>query len=561
VKLDQCINEYLQQLNQTNLCTYVQSFQKPTMTSQVRRVETEALKTIASLIGASSKLFEVFLQHLRSLYLSDVTKFHTKMAQKNQVSKKLMDKLYGLSYLRTDVSLSLYEHAHESLVASGDDCWPLIQILDKKYNNNSRKWIRSCYDDDVESIRKFIQSKKKQKGNVMDLYMVLSLPYIRCYLCLFYLNIMEDISHKHMLPRNSRNLEIFTQLIQMSCHLCHTRQISISAHANGDNVDANANININININSITNNIQEYYSSIPAVKNSLLFEFACYLMVCLYTDVKIQNAWEDMNLLEQQDIEKEKEREKEQGQQQQQRGESKEDTTQKTSWNLLDALNEDVSVAKRRQHESTFVKKVGVFGNGEKTIIDSILTGHVECIFVLYHYMLKCLSELGMKRYRVCELLHLFQTTFDSDWSVFTWSELCSIKYFVGICEKELKAVPFTSKKQRTDVLHGKLLCLQLLDELQTCTEKEIGDWIYKLVGLFIIFGFLLFFSDFCFMFKKYYNIIKNVMLCNSFKILKNTALMTSVETLFKLLKILPKNFEHETSNIQQLPSILEHLL
>jgi len=174
--------------------------------NKIKRANNDALKRTVDDIGDFEVLLKRCFENIEKKYLEALSS-HTAAEPK-------WTELISLCNLRVDISCSLYDHAHQHLVAKHDRIWKLVHSL---YFADSRRLQRNEGRNvlDMAAIELFHRELNDRKLTV-EVSMLLSIPYLKGVLFNSAVHILEDIATKQMLPRDSKTLSVLSQILHIA---------------------------------------------------------------------------------------------------------------------------------------------------------------------------------------------------------------------------------------------------------------------------------------------------------------------------------------------------------
>lgn len=170
--------------------------------NKIKRANNDALKLMVDDIGPSDVLMKRCFENIEKSYFEVLSLRNEETSNWNQV--------ISLCNLRVDISCSLYDHAHQHMVADHDRIWKLVHLIyfaDSRHiqKNEGRNIL------DMAAIESFYRALH-DKSTTVEVSMLLSIPYIKGVLFNSYVHLLEDIATKRMLPRDSKTLCMYFAL-------------------------------------------------------------------------------------------------------------------------------------------------------------------------------------------------------------------------------------------------------------------------------------------------------------------------------------------------------------
>ena len=247
--------------------------------NKIKRANNDALKLMVDDIGPSPVLMKRCFENIEKSYL-DILSQHAPNGPN-------WSELVSVCNLRVDISCSLYDHAHQHLVAEHDRIWRLVHLV---YFADSRQLRRNEGRNilDMAAIEAFSRCLN-DRATTVQAAMLLSIPWIKGVLFNSYVHLLEDVANQQTLPRDSKSLSVLTPILQIAAapfrwfrankqHICGG-----GGHRGGGGPSATT-TSSSSSSSSMLRHAVTANPAIPKPDHNVLFQFAPMLTAAIYCD-------------------------------------------------------------------------------------------------------------------------------------------------------------------------------------------------------------------------------------------------------------------------------------
>jgi len=232
--------------------------------TKIKRANNDILKEIANNIGSTAALLHRCFGNLEKRYC----------ALLSSSSSSSSHALINVCNFRVDLSCSLYDHAHQHLIAENDPIWSLIHML--YYENAKLESHRYATNDAVTDCNilsppqiDLMHKSLSDPQRIIQTSMLLNIPFIRSVLFRSFIALLEHLANKQILPRDSKPFSLLTSILQITSQPFKWYQTQQSNHASSSS--------------SLTSRVAVALK-LPKPDARVLFQLAPILTNCIYID-------------------------------------------------------------------------------------------------------------------------------------------------------------------------------------------------------------------------------------------------------------------------------------